>query len=460
MTTAEFSSLPLLPVLLQSVESLGYQQMTSIQQQSLPPMLAGKDVLAKAKTGSGKTAAFGLALLSQIDPLLYKPQALVLCPTRELAEQVSKEIRALARFMANIKLLTLCGGSPIIHQINSLEQAPHIVVGTPGRVLDHLNRNTLSVEGIKVLVLDEADRMLDMGFEEDIHKIAKKTPTTRQSLLFSATYPDAIHTMSQKILQTPVVVTVESVDETNHIEQHFVEVAYSDKAIAVTKILAHYRPESTVIFCNTKADCNELTQHLRSKGFDVLTLHGDLEQRDREQVLLRFANKSCPVLVATDVAARGLDIKELSAVINFELAYDPEVHVHRIGRTGRAGNQGLAFSLCAPKEAPRVVAIEEYQKIKVNWLDLNELHTPVVASLKATMVTICIEGGRKDKLRPTDILGALTGEGGLAGADVGKIDIFDIRAYVAVKSHVAPKALKRLQAGQIKGRRFRVTKVG
>lgn len=460
MTTAEFSSLPLLPVLLQSVESLGYQQMTSIQQQSLPPMLAGKDVLAKAKTGSGKTAAFALALLSQIDPLIYKTQALVLCPTRELAEQVSKEIRALARFMANIKLLTLCGGSPIIHQVNSLEQAPHIVVGTTGRILDHLNRNTLSVETVKVLVLDEADRMLDMGFEEDIHQIAKKTPATRQSLLFSATYPDAIQAMSQKILQTPVVVTVESVDETSHIEQHFVEVAYSDKAIAVTKILAHYRPESTVIFCNTKADCNELTQHLRSKGFDVLTLHGDLEQRDREQVLLRFANKSCPVLVATDVAARGLDIKELSAVINFELAYDPEVHVHRIGRTGRAGNQGLAFSLCAPKEAPRVVAIEEYQKIKVNWLDLNELHTPVVASLKATMVTICIEGGRKDKLRPTDILGALTGEGGLAGAEVGKIDIFDIRAYVAVKSHVAPKALKRLQAGQIKGRRFRVTKVG
>ncbi len=460
MTTTEFSSLPLLPVLLQSVESLGYQQMTSIQQQSLPPMLAGKDVLARAKTGSGKTAAFGLALLSQIDPLIYKTQALVLCPTRELAEQVSKEIRALARFMANIKLLTLCGGSPIIHQVNSLEQAPHIVVGTTGRILDHLNRNTLSVETVKVLVLDEADRMLDMGFEEDIHQIAKKTPATRQSLLFSATYPDAIQAMSQRILQSPVVVTVESLDETSHIEQHFVEVAYSDKAIAVTKILAHYRPESTVIFCNTKADCNELTQHLRSKGFDVLTLHGDLEQRDREQVLLRFANKSCPVLVATDVAARGLDIKELSAVINFELVYDPEVHVHRIGRTGRAGNQGLAFSLCAPKEAPRVVAIEEYQKIKVNWLDLNELHTPVVASLKATMVTICIEGGRKDKLRPTDILGALTGEGGLAGAEVGKIDIFDIRAYVAVKSHVAPKALKRLQAGQIKGRRFRVTKVG
>ncbi|HQV81207.1 MAG TPA: ATP-dependent RNA helicase DbpA [Agitococcus sp.] len=459
MTTASFSSLSLIPALLQSVESLSYTHMTAIQQQSLPAMLAGKDVLAKAKTGSGKTAAFSLALLSKIDTLVYKPQALVLCPTRELAEQVSKEIRALARFMPNVKLLTLCGGSPIIHQINSLEQAPHIVVGTPGRVLDHLNRDTLYVDYLKVLVLDEADRMLDMGFEEDIHKIIKKTPPKRQSLLFSATYPDAIQGMSQRVLQSPVVVSVESEDDYNQIEQHFIEAAYSDKAIAVMKILAHYRPESTVIFCNTKADCNELTEFLDSKGFDVLTLHGDLEQRDREQVLLRFSNKSCPILVATDVAARGLDIKELGAVINFELAYDPEIHVHRIGRTGRAGNQGLAFSLCAPKEAPRVVAIEDYQKINAHWLDLSELHTPVVGSLKATMVTICIEGGRKDKLRPTDILGALTGEGGLAGADVGKIDIFDIRAYVAVKSHTAPKALKRLQAGQIKGRRFRVTKV-
>nr|HQV23332.1 ATP-dependent RNA helicase DbpA [Agitococcus sp.] len=356
MTIAAFSSLPLLPELLQSVESLGYQQMTAIQQQSLPAMLAGKDVLAKAKTGSGKTAAFGLALLNQIDPVSYHTQALVLCPTRELAEQVSKEIRALARFMPNIKLLTLCGGTAIGHQINSLEQAPHIVVGTTGRVLDHLHRNTLALNKIKVLVLDEADRMLDMGFEEDIHQIAKKTPTTRQSLLFSATYPDAIQAMSQRILQTPVVIEVEAQHDSKHITQQFIELSYQDKPAAVIKLLAHYRPESTVIFCNTKADCNDLTEFLDSKGFDVLTLHGDLEQRDREQVLLRFANKSCPVLVATDVAARGLDIKDLTAVINFELAYDPEVHIHRIGRTGRAGNQGLAFSLCSPKEASRVVA--------------------------------------------------------------------------------------------------------
>ena len=459
MTIAAFSSLPLLPELLQSVESLGYQQMTAIQQQSLPAMLAGKDVLAKAKTGSGKTAAFGLALLNQIDPVSYHTQALVLCPTRELAEQVSKEIRALARFMPNIKLLTLCGGTAIGHQINSLEQAPHIVVGTTGRVLDHLHRNTLALNKIKALVLDEADRMLDMGFEEDIHQIAKKTPTTRQSLLFSATYPDAIQAMSQRILQTPVVIEVEAQHDSKHITQQFIELSYQDKPAAVIKLLAHYRPESTVIFCNTKADCNDLTEFLDSKGFDVLTLHGDLEQRDREQVLLRFANKSCPVLVATDVAARGLDIKDLSAVINFELAYDPEVHIHRIGRTGRAGNQGLAFSLCAPKEASRVVAIEDYQKIKVEWLDLSLLANTTTAPLKASMTTLCIEGGRKDKLRPTDILGALTGEGGLAGADVGKIDIFDIRAYVAIKNQFAHQALKRLQSGQIKGRRFRVSKV-
>ena len=460
MTTAAFSSLTLAPALLQSLESLGYTEMTAIQQQSLPAMLAGKDILAKAKTGSGKTAAFALALLSKIDPLIYKPQALVLCPTRELAEQVSKEIRTLARFIPNIKLLTLCGGVPIIHQLTSLEQAPHIVVGTPGRVLDHLTRDTLYVDFLSVLVLDEADRMLDMGFEEDIHKIVKKTPPQRQSLLFSATYPDSIHGISQRILQSPVVVSVESEHDENHIKQHFIEVSNADKPQAVMKLLAHYRPESTVIFCNTKADCNEVYQQLTAKGFYVLALHGDLEQRDREQVLLRFANKSCPILVATDVAARGLDIKELSAVINYELAFDPEIHVHRIGRTGRAGNKGLAFSLCAPREAPRMVAIEAYQKISVKWDDISALPVPVVASLKPLMVTLCIEGGRKDKVRPTDVLGALTGEGGIAGSDVGKIDVFDLRTYVAIHVNSSHKALKRLQAGQIKGRRFRVSRLG
>ena len=459
MSNADFSSLPLKPALLQSIASLAYSQMTAIQQHSLPAMLAGKDVIAKAKTGSGKTVAFALALLSVIDVNDYRTQALVLCPTRELAEQVSKEIRTLARFIPNIKLLTLCGGTPIAAQLTSLEQAPQIIVGTAGRIVDHINRDSVALAAVKVVVLDEADRMLDMGFEDDIRKIIKHTPKSRQTLLFSATYPDAIKAMSASIQDAPVEITIETTGEYQHIEQHFVEVAHSDKAQAVMKLLMHYRPESTVIFCNTKADCSEVCQLLESKGFDVLALHGDLEQRDREQVLLRFANKSCPVLVATDVAARGLDIKDLTAVINFELAHDPEIHVHRIGRTGRAGNQGLAFNLCAPREAPRVVAIETFQKIRADWLSLNALAVPVVASLKAQMVTLAIDGGRKDKLRPTDILGALTGEGGLLGADVGKIDIFDTRAFVAVNKAVAPKALKRLQAGQIKGKRFRVSKL-
>lgn len=459
MSNAAFSSLPLRPALLQSVESLSYTEMTAIQQHSLPAMLAGKDVIAKAKTGSGKTVAFALALLSVVDPNDYQTQALVMCPTRELAEQVSKEIRALARFIPNIKLLTLCGGTPIAAQLTSLEQAPQIVVGTAGRIVDHLGRNSLSLAAAKIVVLDEADRMLDMGFEDDIRKIIKHTPKSRQTLLFSATYPEAIKAMSASIQDYPVEVSIETSEDYNHIKQHFIESAQSDKAQAVMKLLMHYRPESTVVFCNTKADCNEVCQLLESKGFDVLALHGDLEQRDREQVLLRFANKSCPVLVATDVAARGLDIKDLTAVINYELAYDPEIHVHRIGRTGRAGNEGLAFSLCAPREAPRVVAIEDYQKITAEWLSLSSLAVPVVASLKAARVTLCIDGGRKDKLRPTDILGALTGEGGLLGAEVGKIDIFDARAYVAIDRAVAPKALKRLQAGQIKGKRFRVSKL-
>lgn len=459
MSNTAFSSLPLRPALLQSVESLSYTEMTAIQQHSLPAMLAGKDVIAKAKTGSGKTVAFALSVLSVIDPNDYQTQALVMCPTRELAEQVSKEIRALARFIPNIKLLTLCGGTPIAAQLTSLEQAPQIVVGTAGRIVDHLGRNSLSLSATKIVVLDEADRMLDMGFEDDIRRIIKHTPKSRQTLLFSATYPEAIRAMSASIQDCPVEVTIETGDDYSHIRQHFVEAAQTDKAQAVMKLLMHYRPESTVVFCNTKADCSEVCQLLESKGFDVLALHGDLEQRDREQVLLRFANKSCPVLVATDVAARGLDIKDLAAVINYELAFDPEIHVHRIGRTGRAGNEGLAFSLCAPREAPRVVAIEDYQKMTAEWLNLSSLAVPVVASLKAAMVTLCIDGGRKDKLRPTDILGALTGEGGLVGTEVGKIDIFDARAYVAVSKAVAPKALKRLQAGQIKGKRFRVSKL-
>jgi len=457
----KFSSAAISAQLLQGLEALSYTEMTPIQAQSIPFILAGDDIIAKAKTGSGKTVAFGLGLLSQIDVNLYETQALVLCPTRELADQVSKAIRSLARFIPNVKLLTLCGGVPQGHQIASLSQhAPHIVVGTPGRIQDHLKRQSLSLKKLRVLVLDEADRMLDMGFEDQISFVVKQTSKTKQTLLFSATYPDSILDMSAHIQQSPVEITVDETHDDGQIEQLFYRAEELQKPLAVVALLAKHQPESTVIFCNTKYNCQVIEDWLGQQGYAALSLTGDLDQRERDQTLLRFANKSCSVLVATDVAARGLDIKDLAAVIVYDLSPDPEVHVHRAGRTGRAGQKGLVFSLCAETELERAKAIEAYQKLPIKWDKFNPAKLPKNTTLKPAMVTLVIDGGRKSKIRAADILGALTGDAGLAGSEVGKIDIFDVRTYVAIKRTSANIALSRLQAGKIKGRKLRVRALG
>ncbi len=459
--SVNFSNIDISAPLLQSIEALGYNEMTPIQAQSIPFILAGDDIIAKAKTGSGKTVAFGMGLLSKIDVNLYETQALVLCPTRELADQVSKAIRSLARFIPNIKLLTLCGGVPQGHQIASLNQhAPHIVVGTPGRIQDHLKRQSLSLKKLRVLVLDEADRMLDMGFEDQISFVVKQTSKTKQTLLFSATYPDSILEMSAHIQQSPVEITVDETHDDGQIEQLFYKAEELQKPLAVVALLAKYQPESTVIFCNTKYNCQVIENWLGQQGYSALSLTGDLDQRERDQTLLRFANKSCSVLVATDVAARGLDIKDLSAVIVYDLSPDPEVHVHRAGRTGRAGQKGLVFSLCAESEVERAKVIEVYQKIPIKWDKFNPAKLPKNTTLRPAMVTLVIDGGRKSKIRAADILGALTGEAGLAGSEVGKIDIFDVRTYVAIKRANANIALSRLQEGKIKGRKLRVRALG
>ncbi|MEQ1636433.1 MAG: ATP-dependent RNA helicase DbpA [Methylococcales bacterium] len=457
MKPITFSNTRINDPLLQSIAALGYTEMTPIQAKSIPLILTGCDIIAKAKTGSGKTVAFGIGLLSKLDINLYETQALVLCPTRELADQVSKALRRLASFMPNIKLLTLCGGVPLRHQLASLDQhAPHIVVGTPGRIKDHLNRNSLNLKTLRVLVLDEADRMLDMGFEDEISFVVGRTPAQKQTLLFSATYPDSIQAMSQHIQQTPIDCSVDETHDHGQIEQFFYSAGEHQKPQAVVALLAKYQPESTVIFCNTKYACQTLSNWLTEQGYAVLTLNGDLEQRERDQVLLRFANKSCSILVATDVAARGLDIKDLSAVITYELSHDPEVHVHRIGRTGRAGQKGLAFCLCAGNEKERAQAIATYQKIPLVWDKFNAAKIPKNLTLKPAMVTLVIDGGRKEKIRAADILGALTGDAGLISSDVGKIDIFDVRSYVAIKRASATVALSSLQQGKIKGRKLRI----
>ena len=455
---SSFSELALSPALQQGLQALAYEEMTPIQAASLPWVLQGRDVIAQAKTGSGKTAAFGLGLLSRLEPSLSRVQCLVLCPTRELADQVSKELRRLARFMPNIKLLTLCGGISLRPQIASLVHEPHVVVGTPGRILELLDKGHLTLEKVQALVLDEADRMLDMGFGDAIADVIAQLPAERQTMLFSATYSDEIRAISRRVQRDPMEVTVESLLGDEEIEQVFYEVERTRKTEALAFLLGQHRPESALVFCNTRRDTQDVAGELEKRGFSVLALSGDLEQRDRDEVLVRFANRSCSVLVATDVAARGLDIKDLPAVFSYELPSDPEIHIHRIGRTGRAGSKGLAIHLCASVEIGRIPAIEAAQGSAATWGRLNLAGGSRSAPLPPSMVTLIIDGGRQDKLRPGDIMGALTGEAGLPADVVGKIDTFATRTYVAVNRSHAQKAMEKLRAGKIKGRSFRVRK--
>ena len=442
--------------MLANLDSLGYTTMTPIQSESLPHILNNVDVIAKAKTGSGKTAAFGIGLLHKLNVKRFRIQTLVLCPTRELADQVAKEIRRLARFTHNVKVLLLSGGMPFGPERGSLEHGAHIIVGTPGRVQDHLGKGTLKLDDVTTLVLDEADRMLDMGFSEAILKIISNVPKERQTLLFSATFPKSIKQLSSSIQNNALQVSVEAVHNDKSIEAHLYETAPHAKIDALSTLLMQYQPESSIVFCNTKLECTNIAETLVDEGIHALAIHGDLDQKERTEVLVRFANKSCSVLVATDVAARGLDINDVSAVVNYDLPYDPEVYVHRIGRTGRAGKEGLALSLYTPSERKKVKVIEEYLGHSLKHENIDLLSETEKFELLPTMVTLLIFGGKKDKVRPGDILGALTGDAGIDGKSVGKIDLFKVYTYVAIERYAAQKAFERLREGKIKGRKFKV----
>ena len=430
--------------------------MTPIQEASLPITLAGHDLIAQAKTGSGKTAAFALALLSKLNPRHFAVQAMVLCPTRELADQVTQEIRRLARSEDNIKILSLCGGTTMRPQMASLEHGAHIVVGTPGRIMDHLQRKSLKLDALNTLVLDEADRMLDMGFYDDIAYIAKQCPLERQTLMFSATYPEGISRLARHFLHNPHEVKLLEKHETTKIRQRFYEVSNEERLKAVTTLLKHYRPVSTLAFCNTKQQCRDLLEVLHAQGFKALTLNGDLEQRERDQVLIQFTNRSCSVLVATDVAARGLDIAQLEAVINVDVTPDPEIHIHRIGRTGRADEDGWALSLCSSSEKRRIANIAQMMGIAPEWHELAALQNEDDAPLLPPMTTLQILGGRKEKIRPGDVLGALTGEAGFTREQVGKITVTDQSTYVAVARNIASLAVRKLSTGKVKGKTVKV----
>ena len=451
-----FDQLPLAPATLENLKQLGYRQMTPIQAASLPLALAGHDLIAQAKTGSGKTAAFALCLLAKLNPRRFAVQALVLCPTRELADQVAQEVRRLARGEDNIKVLTLCGGSTMRPQMSSLEHGAHVVVGTPGRIMDHLQRASLDLTALNTLVLDEADRMLDMGFFDDIVVVAKACPKVRQTLLFSATYPDSIADLSRRFMREPQRITLLEQHEASKIRQRFYEVAPNQKLAAVALLLKHYRPVSTLAFCNTRQQCRDLLEVLRAEGFVALALHGELEQRERDQVLVQFANRSCSVLVATDVAARGLDIEQLEAVINVDVTPDSEIHVHRIGRTGRVDQAGWAFSLVSGNQMARVDNIEKALGHEIEWHSLAELQAAPGKPLVPPMVTLLILGGRKEKIRPGDVLGALTGEAGFTKEQIGKINVTDTSTYVAVARGIAREALRKLPAGTLTGKKVTV----
>ena len=450
--STDFSALALSPAQLSNLQQLGYTSMTPIQAASLPAALLGKDLIAQASTGSGKTAAFGLALLARLNPRCFGVQALVLCPTRELADQVSAEIRRLARAEENIKVVTLCGGVPLRGQAQSLSHGAHIVVGTPGRIMDHLERQNFALDQLITLVLDEADRMLDMGFFDDIATVARQCPKERQTLLFSATYPEGIAKLSQQFMRNPQQITVQAQHSAGKIEQRWYEVKNSERLHAVGLLLNHFRPESALAFCNTKQQCRDLVAVLQAQGVSALALYGELEQRERDQVLVQFANRSCSVLVATDVAARGLDIANLAAVINVDVTPDPEVHIHRIGRTGRGDAEGLALSLASMDEMGSVGKIEVLQGRESAWSPLSELTPTGSGPLVPPMATVQIIGGRKEKIRAGDVLGALTGDMGYTREQVGKINVNEFSTYVAVERSIAPQVVQRLNSGRVKGK--------
>jgi ATP-dependent RNA helicase DbpA len=439
---------------LTNLDSLGYTKLTAIQEKSLPLSLNNSDLIAQAKTGSGKTVAFCIPIINKLNIKEFRIQTLILAPTRELANQIALEIRKLSRHIHNIKVLTLCGGTPFKPQVLSLSHQAHIIVGTPGRVLKHIQQNNIDLQNINSLVLDEADKMLDMGFYDDIMEIINSLPKKRQTLLFSATFEKNIEKLASNVLINPKIVKVEN-EEKVHIEQKFYEVNEDSKTALIPALISSNKAKSILIFCNMKIKCDQLANDLYDLGLDVLTLHSDLEQKERDETIILFSNKSYPVLIATDVASRGLHIDDVDLVINYDLSLDEKIHTHRIGRTARAGKGGLAISLYTHNDMDRVFAIKEvFTDIKEE--NISNIEDDLSYKIDSPQRTIFINGGKKHKLRAGDILGALTAGIGLSKEDIGKIDILDFASYVAINKEKITYVLDKLSKSKIKGKYYRI----
>lgn len=450
----DFNKLDLNKDILKNLEDLKFTQMTEIQKMSLPYALQKKDIIAQAKTGSGKTLAFCLPILQNLNVKQFDIQAILLAPTRELANQISSQMIKLARFTHNVKILTLCGGMPYKPQVHSLGHKAHIIIGTPGRILKHLEDDNLSTTLISTLVLDEADRMLDMGFSEDIHKIIKYLPKKRQTLLFSATYPENIDNLSNEITNDAINIEVISKEEKPDIKEVFYEVSENQKDEIIFNILGDEKKSSTIIFCNTKIACNNLANKLENLGIDVLVLHSDMDQKQRNETLILFSNKSFLVLIASDVASRGIDVKDVEMVLNYDLPFDLEVYTHRIGRTARAGKSGLCISLVNEDSLQLFDELNENNNYTLD--QISKINRDCKFNLLAPYQTLFINSGKKHKLRAGDILGALTAGLGLDKNDVGKIDILDLCSFVAIKNNKAKKVCDDLNHTKIKAKYHKV----
>ena len=434
--------------LLKTLNNLNFETMSDIQEKAINPILDGKDILAQSKTGSGKTLAFGLPLIMATDATSNAPQSIIITPTRELAEQIAVELRRVASYKANLKILTLYGGVPLRSQADSLAKGANILIGTPGRIQDHLAKETLTLESIKTLVLDEADRMLDMGFYDEIVKIGSNMPRAKQTLLFSATFPSNIEKLAKELLREPLSIKVDTIIEKGKIEELVYET--DNKFKLLLSLIGSHKPDSLLVFCNTKAEVISLTDKLHAKGHSTIDIHGDLDQRDRNESVLLFSNGSKRILVATDVASRGLDIKNIELVINYDLPYDNEVYTHRIGRTGRAGAVGVAISLYEASQSEKC----SYIKSKAKQVDEKELRVDSSFKMVSQFDTLGINGGKKTKLRKGDILGTLCKEVGIDVADIGKIAVGDKISYVALNHKVVDRVHKALKKVKIKKKKY------
>jgi len=446
---AKFNTVENIPeALLETLDSLGFTTMSEIQGKAINPILEEQDILAQSKTGSGKTLAFGLPCVMRTNTNNYKPQTIIITPTRELAEQIAVELRKIAAYKPNLKILTLYGGVPLRAQAESLAKGAHILIGTPGRIQDHLAKETLTLESIKTLVLDEADRMLDMGFYDEIVKIGSNMPRTKQTLLFSATFPEKIEKLAKALLKQPLSIKVDTILESAKIDEIVYET--SDKFRTLTALIQSYKPESLLVFCNTKAEVISLTDTLHQRGHSVIDIHGDLEQKERNESVIAFSNGSKRIMVATDVASRGLDIKDIELVINYDLPFDQEVYTHRIGRTGRADATGTAISLYAPNDSEKCAYITSSARIG----QMKDLRVDSTFKMISEYDTLCLNGGKKTKLRAGDILGTFCKEIGIDPKMIGKINITDTKSYVALHHTVIDKVFKALKKSTIKKKKY------